>query len=138
MTLDPGLAREISDSVDAGFDAQVAWLQDLVRHPSLRGQEHTAQEMVHGALAARGYGMDRWAIDVNEIKYHPGFSPVCVDYSNAINVVGTHTPKQTKGRSVILNGHIDVVPVGPRDMWARDPFDPAIDGTGCLAGVPGT
>jgi len=130
MTLDPSLARDIAAAVDAGFDEQVAWLQDLVRHPSLRGREHTAQEMVHSTLADRGYGMDRWAIDVDEIRDHPGFSPVAddVDYSNTINVVGTHTPKQTKGRSLILNGHIDVVPTGPRDMWARDPFDPAISG----------
>jgi acetylornithine deacetylase len=128
MSLEPTLARDIAAAVDEGFDDQITWLQDLVRHPSLRGREHTAQEMVHGALAARGYGMDRWAIDVDEIRDHPGFSSVDVDYTNAINVVGTHTPGKTKGRSLILNGHIDVVPTGPRDMWARDPFDPAIDG----------
>ena len=31
-----------------------------------------------------------------------------------------------KGRSLILNGHIDVVPEGPHEMWARNPFEPAI------------
>lgn len=130
MSLDAGLAREILAAVDDGFDDQTTWLQDLVRHPSLRGREHTAQEMVHNALATRGYGMDRWAINVDDIRDHPGFSPVAedVDYSNTINVVGTHTPKQSSGRSLILNGHIDVVPAGPRDMWSRDPFDPAIEG----------
>ncbi len=128
MTLDPSLARDIATAVDEGFDEQVGWLQDLVRHPSQRGAEHTAQEMVHGALAARGYGMDRWAIDVDEIRDHPGFSPVTVDYTNAINVVATHTPEQTSGRSLILNGHIDVVPTGPRAMWSRDPYDPTIEG----------
>jgi acetylornithine deacetylase len=128
MTLEPSLVRDIIAAVDQGFDEQTAWLQDLVRHPSQRGQEHTAQEMVFSTLAARGYGMDRWAIDIDDIKDHPGFSPVTVDYSNAINVVGTHTPTRTFGRSLILNGHIDVVPVGPRDMWARDPYDPHIDG----------
>jgi len=128
MSLDPALVKDIAAAVDTGFDAQTDWLQKLVRHASLRGREHTAQEMVHGALAARGYGMDRWAINVDEIREHPGFSPVTVDYTNAINVVGTHTPASAKGRSLILNGHIDVVPVGPRDMWARDPFDPVIIG----------
>jgi acetylornithine deacetylase len=128
MTLDPALAADISAAVDAGFDEQVSWLQGLVRLPSLRGREHTAQDYVHAALAARGYAMDRWAIDVEAIRGHPGFSPVDVDYSNAINVVGTHTPGETTGRSLILNGHIDVVPEGPREMWSRDPFDPAIEG----------
>ncbi len=128
MSLDPGLVGDIAAAVDAGFDEQVAWLRDLVRHPSQRGAEHTAQEMVHGALAARGLGMDRWAISVDEIRGHPGFSPVTVDYTNAINVVGTHTPAQTGGRSLILNGHIDVVPTGPHAMWSRDPYDPTISG----------
>ena len=31
-----------------------------------------------------------------------------------------------KGRSLILNGHIDVVPEGPHEMWARHPFEPAV------------
>jgi acetylornithine deacetylase len=55
-----------------------------------------------------------------------GFSPVAVSYENAINVVGTHRPEQTKGRSLILNGHIDVVPTGPLDMWTYPPYDPRI------------
>ena len=56
------------------------------------------------------------------------FSPVAVDYQNAINVVATHRPAETLGRSLILNGHIDVVPEGPLDMWSRSPFDPHLDG----------
>ena len=126
--LDPKLADEILQAVDTGFDAQVSYTQDLVRFPSLRGQEHTAQDFVFDSLAERGFAMDRWAIDVADIEGHPGFSPVKVDYSNAINVVGTHRPRDETGRSLILNGHIDVVPEGPLDMWSRHPFEPHIEG----------
>ncbi len=126
--LDPSLANDILAEVEAGFDAQVRWTQDLVRYPSLRGQEHTAQDFIHDELARRGYAMDRWAIHVPDIERHPGFSPVTVDYSNAINVVGTHRPRTETGRSLILNGHVDVVPEGPAAMWSRHPFDPHIDG----------
>ena len=126
--LDPDLAARIVAAVDQGFDEQIAFTQALVRYPSVRGQEHTAQAFVHDQLAARGYAMDRWAIDVDEIRPHPGFSPVAVSYDNAINVVGTHTPRHATGRSLVLNGHVDVVPVGPLDMWTRPPFEPALDG----------
>ena len=34
--------------------------------------------------------------------------------------------RSPKGRSLILNGHIDVVPEGPHEMWARNPFEPAV------------
>ena len=126
--LDDSLKREILDAVDAGFEAQVAFIQDLVRYPSLRGQEHTAQHFLHDAMASRGLAMDRWAIDVAEIENHPGFSPVKVNYDNAVNVVGTHRPRDEAGRSLILNGHVDVVPTGPADLWTRPPFEPWIDG----------
>lgn len=32
------------------------------------------------------------------------------------------------GRSVILNGHIDVAEVRQRSAWQRDPFDPVVEG----------
>ena len=33
-----------------------------------------------------------------------------------------------QGRSLILNGHVDVVPPEPLDRWAHDPFAAAIEG----------
>lgn len=126
--LDDKLTHKILKAVDDGFAAQVKLTQDLIRFPSLRGQEHTCQDFIFEALKSRGYAMDRWAVDVAEIESHPGFSPVKVDYTNAINVVGTHRPREDKGKSLILNGHVDIVPVGPLDMWSRPPFEPAIEG----------
>jgi len=125
--LEADLKQEILAAVDAGFEAQLAFTRELVRHPSLRGQEHTAQEFMHTAMAARGYAMDRWRLDPEALKDHPGFSPVAVPYDNAVNVVGTHTPKQATGRSLVLNGHIDVVPTGPLDMWRQPPFEPLVE-----------
>jgi acetylornithine deacetylase len=126
--LDETLAGEILAAVDGNFESQVAFTQALVRFPSLRGQEHTAQDFLHDEMSRRGLAMDRWTIDVAEIEPHPGFSPVKVDYANAVNVVGTHRPRAETGRSLILNGHVDVVPAGPVDMWSRPPFEPWRDG----------
>ena len=125
--LDTKLATDILAAVDDRFGSQVAFTQDFVRFASLRGQERTCQDFVFRALKERGLSMDRWAIDVSEIERHPGFSPVTVDYDNAINVVGTLQPREQKGRSFILNGHIDVVPPGPHAMWAHPPFEPWVE-----------
>ncbi|MCB1647387.1 MAG: ArgE/DapE family deacylase [Pseudomonadales bacterium] len=127
MTVDATLAKQIIDAVEQGMDAQIAFTSELVTHPSVRGQEHTCQDFVFRQLRDRGYAMDRWAINEAEIRDHPGFSPVAVSYENAINVVGTHRPRQETGRSLILNGHIDVVPTGPLDMWAHPPFQPFVE-----------
>lgn len=125
--LEQAIIEQILEAVDDGFEEQIAFTKDLVRFPSLRGQEHTAQDFVFRSLKERGYAMDRWAINVSDIEGHQGFSPVTVDYSNAINVVGTHRPRAETGRSLILNGHIDVVPAGPLDMWTSHPFEPCIE-----------
>ena len=122
------LAEDILSAVDAAFDEQLAFTQEVVSFNTERGQELDGQAFIFEALDKRCYTMDRWAIDIAKIKYHPGFSPVTVDYSNAINVVGTHEPRVAKGRSLILNGHIDVVPAGPWDMWSRLPYDPTVEG----------
>ena len=84
VELDDALRERIIAAVDEGFAAQLALTQDLVRLPSLRGQEHTAQDRVFRELQRRGYAMDRWAINVADIEHHPGFSPVKVDYSSAV------------------------------------------------------
>ena len=125
--VDTGLSQEILAAVSDKFDSQMAFSMDLMRHASLRGQEAEAQTSLYAALEERGYAMDRWAIDVDAIQDHPGFSPVKVDYTNALNVVASHRPRNRQGRSLILNGHIDVVPTGPLEMWTHPPFEPRIE-----------
>jgi acetylornithine deacetylase len=127
--VDETLRQAILDAVDAGFEDQIGFTSDLIRYPSLRGQEKPAQEFIQKELSRRGYDVETFAIDVGKIHDHPGFSPVTVDYSDALNVVATHEPRQTRGKSLILNGHMDVVPEGPHDMWeVSPPFEPKCDG----------
>ena len=115
-------------AVDEGFEDQLRFLDELVRQPSTRGNERDAQELVAGALRARDYPVDVWHIDVDDIAGLPGFSPVHADYVDATNVVATSHSRQRTGRSLILNGHIDVVPEGPHGMWETPPFEPRQEG----------
>jgi len=125
--MDETLSRDIIAAVDAGFDDQVKLTVDLTALPSTRGQEATAQDFMAEQYRRRGLAVDRWKIAVEDIQDLPGFSPVAVSYENAFNVVGVHRPKETKGRSLILNGHIDVVPTGPLDLWTKPPFAPHVE-----------
>ncbi len=126
--LAPDLRNKICRAVDEGFEAQIRFLADLTRLPSLRCQEAPAQDFMAAAMRARGLAVDRWQIRVEDIRHLPGFSPVAVSYDNAWNVVGMHRPAApATGRSLILNGHIDVVPTGPLDMWTHPPFEPTLE-----------
>jgi acetylornithine deacetylase len=121
------LETRLCEAVDAAFDAQVAFLSELTAHPSTRGNEQSAQDFMAAALTERALEVDRWKIDVAEIRHLPGFSPVLGPYEDAVNVVGTHRASTQTGRSLILNGHIDVVPAGPLDMWDSPPFEPRVE-----------
>lgn len=124
--MDQDLQISLLDAVEAAFDAQTEFLASLTAFPSTRGKEQGAQAFMAEHLADRGYAVDRWKIDLDEIKGLPGFSPVLGPYEDAVNVVGSHRSHTGKGRSLILNGHIDVVPEGPLDMWDSPPFEPRV------------
>ncbi len=127
-TLSSAQCDAILQAVDATFEAQLQFTEALVRFPSTRGQEGTCQDFLFEAYRDRGYAVDRWRIDPDDIAHHPGFSPIAHDYDQAINVVATHRPQQQTGRSLILNGHVDVVPTGPKSLWDAPPFEPHRDG----------
>ena len=128
MALDPDLIARITDSVEAGFADQVAHTQDLIRFPSLRGEEHAIQDHVFRVFRDRGYAMDRFAMDRAAIEAHPGGSRITPEHSDAPIVVGIHRPKAERGRSLVLQAHVDVVPPGPEDLWTHPPFEPVIAG----------
>jgi acetylornithine deacetylase len=126
---DAETTAKIMNAVDGVFDQVVDLTGELVKFPSRYGAEQTAQDFVAGELRGRGYDVDRWRISLDDISHLPGFSPpVRESYDDAYNVVGAHRPANPTGRSLILNGHIDVVPEGPADMWTSPPYAPRIDG----------
>jgi acetylornithine deacetylase len=126
--IDSPTATAIMSAVDDLFEAEVAFTSELVKFPSTRGNEATAQDFMAAEFRDRGLDVDRWQISVDDIKHLPGFSPVSIDYANSYNVVGAHRAENPSGRSLILNGHIDVVPEGPHEMWTRPPYQPYRDG----------
>jgi acetylornithine deacetylase len=127
-TLCPITEAELLAAVAAQRDEAVTFLQALVREPSLLGQEQSAQDLMRARFQALGLDVRDLAIDEAALKDHPGYSPSIVPYDGRVNVIGVHEPRAVRGRSLILNGHIDVVPVGAEVLWTRPPFEPWIDG----------
>jgi acetylornithine deacetylase len=124
---DTAALSAIREAVTTGWDRQIATLADFVRIPSQRFQEGPAQDFMADALRARDYEVDDWTIALSDLEPLPGFGPIEGDFCHARSVVGTHRPKgPATGRSLILQGHLDVVPTGPLEMWASPPYDPVI------------
>jgi acetylornithine deacetylase len=117
--------RAALDHLDTG--GLVAFLRELVAISSLDGEETPAQRRVADWMRAGGFVVDGWDIDVGETAAHPDFS--CeVERVAAVGVVGRVGPhrKSGTGRDLLLNGHIDVVPIGEPSAWTVDPWRGAL------------
>ncbi len=119
--LDPGAQRAILGAVDALRDEALRELAALVGHASLLGQEHGALEAMAGLYSGLGLPVRRVPVEEAALAAHPGWSPPLISYAGRDNVVALHQPRG-QGRSLALNGHVDVVPEGAADMWATPPF----------------
>jgi acetylornithine deacetylase len=71
--------------------------------------------------------LDVWEPNKNELKRHPGYVPVEGDYDSRPNVIGVKRGVG-EGRSLLLNGHVDVIPPGSHDAWKHSPWSGKIEG----------
>ncbi len=49
-------------------------------------------------------------------------------YEGHDNVAALHAPREARGRSLMMQGHVDVVPPGAADLWTTPPFEPSLRG----------
>ena len=104
-------------------DALVA----LVRCPSTIGEERAAQDLVAGLAREAGFEVDLWEVDRRSLAGDPRVG--MADGGDRVRPNVTAVRSGTGGgRSLILNGHVDVVPPGPNASWTKDPFSGEIDG----------
>ncbi len=126
LPIDPGAKRAILDAVDTLRSDNEATLARLVRHKSLLGHEQSC--LADMEILYRELGLDtrRIVVDPAVLQDLPGWSPPLIPYAGRDPVVGLHRPREAKGRSLMLQGHIDVVPEGAADLWTSPPFEPDI------------
>lgn len=117
-------AARVLDEVDTAMPATLDRLAELVRVPSVGGAdaEHEIQGMLAAELTAHGLEVDHWPLPLDQLLAAPDFPGVEVDRSEAWGLVG-RLPGRGDGTSLMLNGHVDVVPPGDLAAWSRpDPF----------------
>lgn len=123
----------VADSVDRASLTDA--IQRLVRIESWGGNETPAQELMSELMSDAGLDLDVWEIDLAEVQAHPHCSWE-IERGRALGVVGS-LPGRGDGRSLILNGHVDVVPSGEAGLWTHPAFaavvrDGRIYGRGAL------
>ncbi len=108
--------------IDENWDREIEFLRGLVRRPSTLGSEAVVQRFVAHELREMGLQPDVWQIDHAEIASLPGYSPVEWSYEGRPNVAAVWHSPSGGGRSLLLNGHVDVVPATPEHHWSFNPW----------------
>ena len=79
---------------------------DLIARPSITPDDAGCQPLIAERLAAKGFDIER------------------LRFGEVDNLWATHGGGD--GPVLVLLGHTDVVPPGPREAWASDPFTPTL------------
>jgi len=117
------LEKRVLDAID--HDGLLDYLCELISIRSLTGEEGEAQRNVSEKMADIGLEVDSWVLDLESLRGHPDFS-MEVDREEGMGVVGVYG-EDRGGRSLILNGHVDVVPPGDESNWSYPPWKAIID-----------
>ncbi|NCC25905.1 MAG: M20/M25/M40 family metallo-hydrolase, partial [Deltaproteobacteria bacterium] len=119
--------KALLDRVEALQDEMFDLTARLVAEPSVLGNEAGALAVMEEAMGDMGLDLVRVAMDDPRLLAHPEYASVPgVSADGRHNLVGIRRAEETGGNSCLYNGHLDVVPAGPEDMWSTPPFDPVI------------
>jgi acetylornithine deacetylase len=113
----------VLQAVDAATAPMIEQVATTVRLPSVSGTDGENEGQAHMAalLAAGGLEVDHWQLDLPALTAHPDFPGMEVERSEAWGLVG-RLAGTGDGATLMLNGHIDVVPIGDPDAWTDHPF----------------
>jgi acetylornithine deacetylase len=118
--------ERVSAAIEARGELAKKLISEMVRMPSI-DDESQVQEYIADFWKSRQVKIDTWSPDVAELSKHRAFVEVGYDYTGRQNMVVT-LPGSGGGRSVTLNGHMDVVPADPSGVWTHvDPFSGVIE-----------
>ena len=117
---------KILTHIDSHRAEAIEFLQRMVAfdsstiHHGVDGQELRSRNGWRVFCAGGGSETRLFEPDNEKMKAFPDYSPGH-SYRNRPNLVAT-LKGAGNGRSLILNGHVDTMPVGDRARWTHDPW----------------
>ncbi|WP_280768791.1 peptidase [Salipaludibacillus daqingensis] len=107
-------------------------LQQMIQEPSVQLNESGIQKKVAQSLKNLGFKVDMWEPGGTKLTEHDAFISSRENFEGSPNVVGV-LKGTGGGKSIVLNGHVDVVPEGDITDWDENPFAGSLK-EGCIYG----
>lgn len=121
------ILKKIDETTSGLQEEMVATLQELVRIPSITGGEGQAQDFIRRAYDGLGLEVCVLNADRAKVSSHPAFCDAGKPYAGRPNIIGI-LKGDPKKKSIILNGHVDVVSPEPVEQWKHDPWGGEVEG----------
>jgi acetylornithine deacetylase len=128
MTVESTQKRAILRAVENLHHEAVAFLQEIVRIPSVTGSEGEVQAAIAAKMRGFGLEVDVWEPDPADLAPYVDDVGSFDTFAGRPNVVGT-LKGGGDGRSLILNAHIDTVEPGDPSNWTHGAFNAEISGS---------
>ncbi|MCS7386675.1 MAG: ArgE/DapE family deacylase [archaeon GB-1867-005] len=120
------IIEKIVSKIDESKNEIIKFLQEIIRIPSITGQEKDIQEFIASQLKEWGINYDMWIINENELLKSPLAEKPKIPYKNRPMLTGI-VKGTGGGKSLLFNGHVDVIPPGPKESWKYDPFEAVVE-----------
>lgn len=118
--------QKLHNTISALEEEAVKTLQDVVRIDSTTGREQECQAYMEKFMKSLGLEVDVWCPTDEELRTMDQYGTCgASDLGERPNVVGT-AKGAGGGRSLIMNGHIDTVPVNDPSVWICPPYSAEI------------
>ena len=126
--------RAVTDEIDRRGDELIELARDLIgfdttarEHEGSPARDEAAlQKYLAARLRAAGAETEVWEPEPHETAGNP-LTPDGLSFDGRPQMVA-RIPGLSGGRSLLLNGHIDVVTVEPRERWTSDPLKAEVRG----------
>jgi len=115
------IKSSVLEAIDRNAEEMFNDLAGLVKIPSIVGSEGAAQVWVAEKMRSMGMEVETFEADKTELLKHPSYISTDWSYEDRPNVIGK-LPGSPDAKSLILNGHIDVVSPEPIAQWTHDPW----------------
>ncbi len=113
--------QTILNAIEACKDDIAGFLRQLISYQSVTGEEGEIQEFMAKTMHGLGLEVDIFEPDADRLRGYPGFLEPELPLSGRPNVVGVWKGSGG-GKSILLNGHVDTVPVEPLNAWKSGPL----------------
>ncbi len=117
------LERDVLKCCDDLFPSVIDFTKEMVREYSVLGEEKGTLDVVERELSKLSLPTTRVPMKREELASNPLYAPVEWDHEDKYNLVSRLNP-DGEGKSLVFNGHLDVVSADPFDMWTQPPNEP--------------